>query len=72
LIKFIYTRYVLHWSPPTNILDYVQETGRCCRDGEEGTAILYCPPYSFGKNHKGVEKVDPVFKAVLKVWKSAI
>ena len=34
-------RTVIHLGPPTDIDDYIQEIGRCGRDGKPGQAILY-------------------------------
>lgn len=34
-------RSVIHWGSPKSIEDYVQESGRCSRDGEDSSAILY-------------------------------
>ena len=36
--------YVIHWGPPPTVLDYLQEIGRCGRDGRNAKAILYRPP----------------------------
>lgn len=33
-------RYVIHYHLPLDLENYVQEFGRCSRDGEQGTAIL--------------------------------
>ena len=38
--------YIIHWGPPQDVLTYWQEVGRCARDGREGKAIMYTPPYS--------------------------
>ena len=34
-------RNIIHWGPSTDIEAYVQESGRCGRDGEHSNAILY-------------------------------
>lgn len=34
-------RRILHWGMPSTLEEYVQETGRCGRDGEASQAILY-------------------------------
>ena len=35
--------YVLHYGPPASPLAYMQEVGRCARDGRPGQAIMYLP-----------------------------
>ena len=34
-------RYIIHWKPPNDIEEYVQETGRGGRDGKYAVAVLY-------------------------------
>ena len=34
-------RRIIHWGVPSNAEEYVQETGRCGRDGKSSSAILY-------------------------------
>ena len=34
-------RQVIHWGFPSTLEEYVQETGRCGRDGEPSVAIAY-------------------------------
>ena len=34
-------RKVIHWKPPNDIEEYVQESGRSGRDGEPAVAVLY-------------------------------
>lgn len=46
--------YIIHWGPPSSILDYWQEVGRCARNEKPGSAYLYTPPYS--RNTKTIEK----------------
>jgi len=53
-------RYVMHWGPPSTILDYWQEAGRCSRDGEDGSVIMYFPPYSMMKERVDKELIDIV------------
>ena len=43
--------YVVHWGPPSNLLQYWQEIGRAGRDGRPSRAVLYMPPYSMDKQH---------------------
>ena len=40
-------RYIIHWGCSKSLLQYWQETGRCCRDGAEGTCMLHITPRSF-------------------------
>ena len=34
-------RRIIHWGLPSTLEEYVQETGRCGRDGHSSEAILY-------------------------------
>ena len=34
-------RYIVHWGVPSDVEQYVQETGRAGRDGLQAQAILY-------------------------------
>jgi RecQ family ATP-dependent DNA helicase len=34
-------RMVVHWQPPSNLEDYLQEMGRAARDGAQSVAILF-------------------------------
>lgn len=42
-------KFVVHWGPPSSILDYWQEVGRCARDGSPGKAIMFKPKNSIDK-----------------------
>ena len=42
--------FVIHWGPPPTVLDYLQETGRCGRDGSYAKAVLYKPPNTVRKD----------------------
>ena len=42
---------VVHWGPPSNLLQYWQEVGRAGRDGRNSRAILYIPSHSMDKRH---------------------
>ena len=44
-------RYVLHWGPPENLEQYVQETGRGGCDGAKTKCILYFSPKDLGAKH---------------------
>ena len=44
-------RHVIHWGPPSSIAAYVQESGRCGRDGTNATATLYYTPTDFSGFH---------------------
>ena len=39
-------RYIIHWGCSKSLLQYWQETGRCCRDGAYGTCHLHITPRS--------------------------
>ncbi|XP_071500236.1 ATP-dependent helicase wrn-1-like [Diadema antillarum] len=49
---------VIHWGPPSDVLSYWQETGRCGRDGRRGRAIMYLPPGSVNKRWLDDEMSD--------------
>ena len=44
-------RHVIHWGPPSSIATYVQESGRCGRDGISATATVYYTPTDFSGFH---------------------
>ena len=44
-----------------SVLDYVQEIGRCARDGTQGEAIMYKAPYTVRK-----DRVDVDMMAIVK------
>jgi len=44
-------RHVIHWGPPSSIAAYVQESGRCGRDGANATATLYYTATDFSGFH---------------------
>ena len=56
-------RYVIHWGPPGNVLNYFQEIGRCARDGLPGKAILYRPKYSMRSDMCSKDMLDIVHQA---------
>ena len=60
-------KYVIHWGPPTSVLDYWQEVGRCARDGTPGEAILYTPPYSLHPS----KKIDQLMLDIIKLDKNS-
>ena len=51
---------VVHWGPAPDVLSYWQEVGRCARDGREGRALLYTPPYSVHK-----DRIDQATRSLL-------
>lgn len=40
-INFPDIRYVIHWGPPRNLLDYHQQSGRAGRDGKPANIIIF-------------------------------
>lgn len=40
-------RLIIHWGPSTNIESYIQEVGRCGRDGYVSQAVLYHGPADY-------------------------
>ena len=44
-------RHILHWGPPEDLEQYVQETGRGGRDGAVTKCILYFSPKDLGPKH---------------------
>ena len=44
-------RHIIHWGPPTTMEEYIQESGRCGRDGVDSTATLYFVGSDLGGLH---------------------
>ena len=42
---------IIHWGPPSTIDAYLQESGRCGRDGQDSTAMLYFSRSDFSGYH---------------------
>ena len=42
-------REVFHWGPPSSLLGYWQEVGRCARDGLPGRATMFLPSRSIDR-----------------------
>ena len=40
-------RHIIHWGPSSNIDSYIQEVGRCGRDGYVSQAVLYHAPADY-------------------------
>ena len=38
-------RHIIHWGPTTSLMMYVQEVGRCGRDGKQSKATLFLKPH---------------------------
>ena len=38
-INFPDVRYIIHWGPPRNMIDYHQESGRAGRDGKNADVL---------------------------------
>jgi superfamily II DNA helicase RecQ len=58
--------YVIHWGPPSSILDYFQEIGRCARNGMDGKAILYKPIYTMRKDKSEEDMIDIIIRSSTK------
>jgi superfamily II DNA helicase RecQ len=50
--------YIIHWGPSQDVLLYWQEVGRCARDGRQGKALLYTPPYSVSVKTSTKEMIE--------------
>lgn len=52
-------RYVIHYHMPNDLEAYVQEIGRCSRDGEPGIAVLLYEPGDLNRQEFLIEKTLP-------------
>lgn len=52
-------RYVIHYHLPSDLESYVQEIGRCARDGEKGSALLLYSPDDLARQRFILEKNLP-------------
>lgn len=52
-------RYVIHYHMPNDLEAYVQEIGRCSRDGEPGIAVLLYEPGDLKRQEFLIEKTLP-------------
>lgn len=50
-------RNIIHVGPPRTIREYVQETGRAGRDGQQSFAVLYYNNRDIAKNREGMSDV---------------
>lgn len=48
---------VILYGPPKDIIDFLQETGRCGRDGKDSVAIIMCNRYQLGHVSDEVKNV---------------
>ena len=50
-------RQVIHWGPPSDIEEYMQQTGRAGRDGKLSCALLFVQPSDFSrvKDHRLIQ-----------------
>ena len=48
---------VIHWKPPSDVEEYVQESGRNRCDGDPTVAVMYC-----GKSDGSGDKLSPEMK----------
>ena len=50
-------RQVIHWGPPSDIEEYMQQTGRAGRDGKLSCALLFVQPTDFSriKDHRLIQ-----------------
>jgi ATP-dependent DNA helicase RecQ len=55
--------FVIHWGPPPTVLDYLQEIGRCGRDGRNAKAILYKPPNTVRRDRVDVDMMSILSRA---------
>ncbi len=55
---------VIHYEPPSDLIDYVQQIGRCGRNGQQAEAILYYNATDLGhvRQHPGGKEVDKFCK----------
>ena len=53
-------RQVIHWGPPSDIEEYMQQTGRAGRDGKFACALLFVQPSDFSriKDHRLIQHCE--------------
>ena len=55
----LHIRYVIHYHIPNDLEAYVQEIGRCSRDGRPGIAVLLYEPGDLKRQEFLIEKTLP-------------
>ncbi|MCY3036530.1 MULTISPECIES: RecQ family ATP-dependent DNA helicase [Aerococcus] len=51
-------RFVIHYHAPQSLADYLQESGRCGRDGQEALVLLYSNPQEISRLNYFKDQID--------------